>query len=979
MGEEFSYKLAAGTLLQNRYRIDSVLGEGGFGITYKAYDTLLEIRVAIKEYYPNRLAIRDASITPHVTITESKKNADVYMHWKERFLQEARVLAQCSNIPYIVSALNFFEENDTAYIVMEFLDGKTLTRIVEENGTMDGRELAELIVPLLGSLDKIHKNNLLHRDISPDNIMLMPDNTLKLFDFGAARSYEINSQKSMSVVLKHGYAPPEQYRTHGEQGPWTDIYAMCATLYFCLTGSKPENSIDRMMDNGKITRPSQCGRTTPVDSEFEDIILKGMNINYEDRYMSAKLMQNAIIEYLNGNQNNTVDSSTVSKTVLIDPSGSKYTKKSTENQNDKKPDQDKTSVEVYHDNNSNEPTDNSIHDETDTPKGKKKKWVLVCALIIVILSAAGYGTFKLLSHESSTEILEVTASPAVADVTSELSITETSESIATATVAPTETPEQTATATVAPTETPEQTATATPAPTETPEQTATATPAPTETPEPTATATPVPTPTVAPTATPIEFIPTVSGELLVRAKKAGVYIYREPDASSKLMAVSTTKNYEIVGMSDEWYKVKIAGKDDAYYVRSSEFDVFDAPTATPSPTATPGVTPSPTATEPPKQTETAAPTVTHSATATPKAAVTKTQTVAITATATVKATAVPTPTETLSPTPTVAPTPKKVVLEPVEREMLATVNKSKVTLYKAPNPEQPYPVPAVSGVSFEVLAMGDGWLKLQALDSKTILYAQTDGFTITPKPTATPTVVPTTKAPTATPKTTPTTKAPTATPKTTPTTKAPTATPKTTPTTKAPTATPKTTPTTKAPTATPKAAPTTKAPTATPTKVITKAPTATPKTTPTTKAPTATPKVTPTAKAPMATAIPISQNKVWICVCGTENSGDDRFCESCGNPKPAEKAASWTCSCGQENTDENMFCESCGNPKPAEKAASWTCSCGQENADDDKFCLECGLTKEKAIKGVWICVKCRNENSADDMFCSECGERRSDK
>ena len=246
MTDSFSYKLTRGTLLQRRYRIDAVLGEGGFGITYKAFDILLEIPVAIKEYYPQGYAMRDGSSSARVTISEAGKNADIFMQWKERFLNEARVLAKCSSIPFIVVTHNFFEENDTAYIVMEYLNGRTLKRCVKEDGVMDGRELAELIVPLLGSLEMIHNRSLLHRDISPENIMLMPDNTLKLYDFGAARTFDLNSQKSMSVVLKHGYAPPEQYRTHGEQGPWTDIYAFSATLYFCLTGVTPESSIDRL-------------------------------------------------------------------------------------------------------------------------------------------------------------------------------------------------------------------------------------------------------------------------------------------------------------------------------------------------------------------------------------------------------------------------------------------------------------------------------------------------------------------------------------------------------------------------------------------------------------------------------------------------------------------------------------------------------------------------------------------------------------
>lgn len=298
MSKDWNYRLPTGTILMQRYRIEAVLGEGGFGITYKATDTLLEIKVAIKEYYPRGCAIRYANSSLNVTISDTE-SSDLYVQWKERFLQEARILAQCSSIPSIVSAFNFFEENDTAYIVMEFLDGIPLKKLVKEKGVMDGRELASLMLPLIRSLHRVHKRSLLHRDISPENIMLMPDSTLKLYDFGAARMFDQEQKRSMSVVLKHGYAPPEQYRIHGEQGPWTDIYALCATMYFCITSMAPESSIDRMLDNGKLARPSDCGRIAPVDKELEDIIIRGLSIRYEDRYQSAELLATAIEHYLN--------------------------------------------------------------------------------------------------------------------------------------------------------------------------------------------------------------------------------------------------------------------------------------------------------------------------------------------------------------------------------------------------------------------------------------------------------------------------------------------------------------------------------------------------------------------------------------------------------------------------------------------------------------------------------------------------------
>ena len=299
MPEDSGYRLRTGYILEKRYRIDRVLGEGGFGITYQATDLKLARPVAIKEYYPHGYAARDTAHTANVTVS-GPSGSNVYFVWKENFLREARILADCWRIPQIVSAWDFFEENDTAYIVMEFLDGITLKDYVKKNGVMDGRELAQLVEPLLGSLEAIHKKNLLHRDISPENIMLMPDHTLTLYDFGAARTYDLEEGRSMSVVLKHGYAPPEQYRKHGEQGPWTDIYALCATLYYCLTGTAPEGAIDRMFDEEKTVRPSASGRATPVDREFEDIVLKGLRIDREKRFRSAALMRDAVRAYLSG-------------------------------------------------------------------------------------------------------------------------------------------------------------------------------------------------------------------------------------------------------------------------------------------------------------------------------------------------------------------------------------------------------------------------------------------------------------------------------------------------------------------------------------------------------------------------------------------------------------------------------------------------------------------------------------------------------
>lgn len=181
----------------------------------------------------------------------------------------------------IVKILDFFEANNTAYIVMEYLEGITLKQYLGKYGVIQFRNLIEMMLPLLEALIEIHSQGLIHRDISPDNIMVQHNGKLKLMDFGAARDYTESGNKSLTVILKPGYAPPEQYQTHGVQGPWTDIYALCATIYKCLTGITPPDAIARVMDD-KFKEPDQLdGKLSP---DIKKILWKGMNIFPEERY-----------------------------------------------------------------------------------------------------------------------------------------------------------------------------------------------------------------------------------------------------------------------------------------------------------------------------------------------------------------------------------------------------------------------------------------------------------------------------------------------------------------------------------------------------------------------------------------------------------------------------------------------------------------------------------------------------------------------
>jgi serine/threonine protein kinase len=234
-------------ILNQRYVVGRVLGIGGFGITYVAYDIHQGIRVAVKEYFPVEWATRlkeDSQLIPN-----SQTLGDLYQHGLSVFMNEARVLSQLKDVPNVVNVYDLFEQNGTAYMVMELLEGYTLNGYLQ---TMNQRcipyQEANQIIHSVGiSLHRIHKCRLLHRDISPDNIILTPGKQVYLIDFGATRMYALNSPKSMSVLVKPGFAPIEQYSRAGNQGPWTDVYALAATYYYLVTGKKPPDAPDRIM------------------------------------------------------------------------------------------------------------------------------------------------------------------------------------------------------------------------------------------------------------------------------------------------------------------------------------------------------------------------------------------------------------------------------------------------------------------------------------------------------------------------------------------------------------------------------------------------------------------------------------------------------------------------------------------------------------------------------------------------------------
>lgn len=283
-GKNQPHQLPLYTILSGKYLVGCALGQGGFGITYIGWDINFETRIAIKEYYPDGQAARNAAKGSTVQPKEGMQAQ--YESGMEKFLNEAKVLAKFSNASGIVSVRDFFHENNTAYIIMEFVEGKTLDVVVKHHGgQLFAPEALELFKPLFIALDQIHSEGLLHRDISPDNIIVQPDGSFKLIDFGAARQMSLEGERSNTINVKHGYAPEEQYRTHGQQGPWTDVYALCASLYRVTTGRKPPQALSRIMKD-TLEAPNLFGAKFTEGQQA--VLLRGLSVRGSDRQQSMR-------------------------------------------------------------------------------------------------------------------------------------------------------------------------------------------------------------------------------------------------------------------------------------------------------------------------------------------------------------------------------------------------------------------------------------------------------------------------------------------------------------------------------------------------------------------------------------------------------------------------------------------------------------------------------------------------------------------
>lgn len=257
-----------------KYRLLSRVQSGGFGTTWLALDTMLDMQVAVKEY----------------TNTNEKQ--------KRHFLEEARSLAKFAGEPGIVNVREYLEEDDKVYLVMEYLDGKDLKTYVEEKGALPFSQAYHMLRPVMLTLDKLHQNGMIHRDVSPENIRMLSNGQLKLLDFGSALEidHEYTDDKTMTVMVKPGYAPQEQYMSKSLQGAWTDVYAVCATLYKCITGKTPVDSLQRSFSD-VLEKPSELG--CGISQEQEAVLMRGMALRTEERFASMTELIEQLDDVLN--------------------------------------------------------------------------------------------------------------------------------------------------------------------------------------------------------------------------------------------------------------------------------------------------------------------------------------------------------------------------------------------------------------------------------------------------------------------------------------------------------------------------------------------------------------------------------------------------------------------------------------------------------------------------------------------------------
>ncbi|MDR1814679.1 MAG: SUMF1/EgtB/PvdO family nonheme iron enzyme [Tannerella sp.] len=270
-------ELTAGTVLQQgKYTIERVIGSGGFGITYYARHNVFGHNYAVKEFFISGYCVRN---TANKTVMLQGMTDDVYGKYLQKFIDEAGTLARLDH-PNIVKVTDIFRENGTAYIVMNFIEGRTLQKLVDRQGRLPYETAVNYIAQIAEAVDYIHSRNILHRDIKPENIIITPDNRAVLLDFGSAREFVHDKTQMHTSILTPGYAPPEQYSNTSRKGAYSDIYSLGATFYFALTATMPTDAAARSFE----TLPEPKTLVPNIPDEANHTIMKAMQTKPEDRY-----------------------------------------------------------------------------------------------------------------------------------------------------------------------------------------------------------------------------------------------------------------------------------------------------------------------------------------------------------------------------------------------------------------------------------------------------------------------------------------------------------------------------------------------------------------------------------------------------------------------------------------------------------------------------------------------------------------------
>ena len=364
------------TILSGRYVVGRVLGKGGFGITYLCYDSKDEKKVAVKEYLPDSLTHRNSG-----ELLVSYYNDEREEYFKigaKKFYEEAKLLSCFNGNPNIISVSEFFFENNTTYFVMEYLDGIDLRmHIRNSGGKISEGEAVYILKSLSDALMIIHNADVLHRDISPDNIFICRDRNIKLIDFGAARQVLGEASKSLSVILKQGFAPFEQYQRHGKQGPWTDIYALGASIYYSLTGRLIDDAMSRIDD------PTL--NTDGISPEFIAIIEKMLAVKAADRYQSITELKNSLAALEIKPRTPQISITEAFKAKVVKPLGTV------------------SSQELFA-----STVDRSFmyrNKKAGILKGKVAMSLLTALVALVLLSASGYGIYSFYSSKKEAPIV----------------------------------------------------------------------------------------------------------------------------------------------------------------------------------------------------------------------------------------------------------------------------------------------------------------------------------------------------------------------------------------------------------------------------------------------------------------------------------------------------------------------------------------------------------------------------------------------